>query len=130
MTRHPAGGHVGTAMLPDRNNVYGTLRAPTGLGQVRDAAEKVGGWESARVYTSGYDGAQTMRLSAAGAEFETTPAGEIEHLISGAVAGTLDEVIVFVGRVSRALADAGIDHGFEVYDRDGNLVFEIVPGAG
>ena len=83
---------MGTLMLPDRNNVYGTLRAPAGLDQVRDAAEKMGCWESARVYTSGYDGAQTMRLSAAGAEFETTPAGGIEHLISGAVGGTLGDV--------------------------------------
>jgi hypothetical protein len=42
------------------------------------------------------------------------------------VGGTDEEVIAFIEALSRALSAAGIEHAFEVYDSDKNLL-QVIP---
>ncbi len=111
--------------LPDFNNVYGQLYGLDGLAIVRDVATAVSGIEKVSIYVSGFDGAETLTIAGERIDFESQSLGASQHLLNGGVAGTVDEVIRFVRSLSRALTDAGVEHSFEVYNEEQDLVKEI-----
>ena len=71
---------------------------------------------------SGYDGSETLHLRIPTADFLTTPLEDGSHLFSGGVGGTPQELLGFVQAMSGALAAAGIEHTFEVYDAGRELI--------
>lgn len=109
-------------MTPDSNNVYGRVVTPTGLGPVLRAMQRLVGEGRVSIDTSQFDGAETLHFSTGDADFESTPLGDGSHLLNGGVGGTPDELVAFVRAMSQAFAEAGIDHRFEVYDDQHNLV--------
>jgi hypothetical protein len=112
-------------MIPDANNVYGQVVAPLGLSHVLAAVRPFATGGRVRLKTSGYDGATTLHLETDTLYFATTPLGGGEHLFNGGVAGSTAEVVVRVERLSASLSAAGVEHSFEVYDADQNLVCVI-----
>ncbi len=50
------------------------------------------------------------------------PLDKTSHLFSGGVTGTPDRVVAFVRAMSEALTVAGVEHTFEVCDKDGELL--------
>ena len=108
------------------NNVYGEVVAPDGLQPVRLAAEAALGPGTASVFRSKAGGAETLRIRTDAADLESLPLpGGIEHLLNGAVSGTADEVAAWAEAVSAALAEAGIEHQFNVHD--GTRVVRSLP---
>jgi hypothetical protein len=118
-------------MLPDRNNVYGEIRAARGLKPVLETiAELVGDRGRASVRRSGYDGSETLEFENESVDFESTPAGvRAEHLLTGGVGGTIEDVLAFVGALSAALSEVGVAHRLEVYDDQHKLV-RVLSGSG
>lgn len=118
-------------MIPDFNNVYGHVVAPHSLEAVLRAVRPLAAGGQAWIKVSGYDGAPTLHLETDSLDFQTTPLGEGRHLFNGGVGGTAGEVIALVENLSRALSAAGVEHAFEVYDEDQNLLRLVpaVPGA-
>src|SRR4051812_31600854 len=101
--------------MSDFDNVYGHFVAPQGLDPVLRAVRRLVGEGQASVYTSQFDGAQTLRFSTDAVDFESTPHdGGTRHLLNGGVDGTLPEVANFVRTMSELLTEAGIEHRFEV----------------
>ncbi len=115
--------------FPDYNNVYGHVVTPDGLAPVLDAVGGVEGVSKASIYVSGYNGAESLILSSDLIDFRSEPLDSGQHLLNGGVAGTIDEVIVFVAKLSHALSGAGVEHNFEVYNEEQELIKEI-PGSG
>ena len=113
-------------MIPDTNNVYGHVVAPRGLGPVLIAVRPLATGGQACLKTSGYDGTTTLHLETETLDFATTPLGGGRHLFNGGVAGSITDVVALVEKLSAALSAAGMEHGFEVYDADQNLVC-VVP---
>jgi hypothetical protein len=102
---------------PAFNNVYGQLVAPDGLGPVRDAIERTLGPGTASQFQSRPAAPKMIRIRTDVADFESLPLpGGIEHLLNGAVAGSMDEVVAFARTLSAALAEAKVEHSFEVHD--------------
>jgi hypothetical protein len=112
------------AMIPG-NNVYGEIIAPHGLETVLRAVEPLATGGRAYIYRSSYSGAETLHLVSDQVNFESDPLGAGEHLFNGGVGGSLDGVVDFVRALSDALHKAGIEHRFEVYDDEHNLVQEV-----
>jgi hypothetical protein len=115
-------------MLPDGNNVYGHVEAPRGLEQVLAALQPHATGGRVWLETSGYDGTTTLHLESDALDFATTPLGGGSHLFNGGVAGPAAEVLARVEAISSALSAAGLEHGFEIYDADQNLVC-VVPAS-
>ena len=115
--------------MPDGNNVYGRVEAPHGLEQVRSALQPLVTGGRALLKTSGYDGTTTLHLETDALDFATTPLGGGSHLFNGGVAGSAAEVLSRVGNLSAALSAANVEHEFEVYDADQNLVCVIPASA-
>jgi hypothetical protein len=66
-----------------------------------------------------------IRLRTDAADFESLPMpGGMDHLFNGSVAGSSDDVAAFVGRVSKVLAEAKIEHTFDVVD-GGRVVLSL-----
>jgi len=85
---------------------------------VADVGEK-----RASIYKSQFNGVETLHLSTDAVDFESTPLEDgSRHLLNGGVAGDSNDVVGFVTAVSRLLTEAGIQHSFEVYDNNHNLV--------
>ena len=104
-------------MIPRANNVYGQLTAPDGLRPLLVALERALGPGAGSVYRSGFSRAETLRVRTDAADMESIPLpGGIEHLFSGAVGGSPDDVVAFLRTLSAALAEAKVEHSFEVYD--------------
>ena len=74
---------------------------------------------------SGYDGTTTLHLETDAMDFVTTPLGSGRHLFNGGVTVSADEVLARLQSHSVALSAAGVEHGFDVYDADRNLVCVI-----
>src|SRR5262249_19215858 len=106
--------------------VYGHIVSPQGLGPVLRAVQPLAVGGRAWISVSGYDGTRTLHVETDSLDFSTDPLGEDRHLFNGGVAGTADEVVAFVESLSRALSAAKIEHSFEVYDVDQNLL-HVVP---
>lgn len=103
-------------MLPNKQNVRGVVTVPGGIRSVLGAVQQVFGESAVSIYRSGYDGAETLRVRTDFAELDSDDLRETDqHLLGGAVAGSLDEVARVVQQLSEALAQAGIAHQFEVY---------------
>jgi hypothetical protein len=116
--------------MPDFNNVYGHVVTPHGLDSVLKAVSRLAGVNRAFVKKSQFDRAETLSFSSDTADFDSTPLeGGHRHLLNGAVEGTLQNVVRFVQSMSELLAEAGIEHKFEVYDTEQNLV-KVVPETG
>jgi hypothetical protein len=113
-------------MLPDGNNVYGHVEATRGLEQVLAALQPLASAGRVWLKTSGYDGTTTLHLETDALDFVTTPLGSGSHLFNGRVAGSMVDVVALVGNLSVTLSVAGVEHEFEVYDADQNLVC-VVP---
>lgn len=114
-------------MLTDRNNVFGMIKASHGLKPIlRAIAGLVADGGRAAISRSGFDGATKVRMTTDAADFESTPLGGGEHLLNGGVGGSIDEVLEFVRALSGALSEARVEHRFEVYDNDNQLV-QIIP---
>ena len=115
------------AMIPEGNNVYGIITAPQGLEPVLRAVEQVVTGGRAYIYRSQFNGAETLHLRSETAEFESDHLDDgVQHLFSGGVGGSLEEVIHFVRGLSESLSGSEIEHSFEVYD-DQQLV-QRIPG--
>jgi hypothetical protein len=71
-----------------------------------------------------------LRLESEAVDFESEPVGPSEHLLKGGVGGTVEEVVTFVWALSAALAAAGVEHAFEVYDTSQQLVRTLPPEPG
>src|SRR5580704_14822116 len=104
-------------MTPDgNNNVYGHIVAPLGLYPILQAVSSVIGEGRACIHKSQFNGAETLRFSTDCVDFESTPLEEgNQHLLNGGVGGTLEDHVAFVGAMSKALTEIGIEHRFEVY---------------
>ena len=108
------------------NNVYGQVVAPDGLHPVRLAAEAALGPGTASVFRPKPGGAETLRVRTDAADLESLPLpGGIDHLLNGAVSGSADEVTAWVEALSAALAAAGVEHQFNIYD--GTRVVRSLP---
>ena len=117
---------VADDLLPDGNNVYGTVVAPDGMQPVLESVQRLVGKDNAYIYVSGYNGASTLHFSTQRCDFESTPLDDgSQHLLNGGVAGSVEAVIEFVKELSLHLSDAQIKHSFEVYDESEDLAFEI-----
>lgn len=103
-------------MIPDFNNVYGEIHTPQGLQRALAAVQLLVGQDRAYIYRSGYNGAETLHVRTADAEFDSEPFGGTGHLISGGVAGSPEEVVVYIRSLSDALEKVGVEYRFEVYD--------------
>ena len=115
------------AMIPEGNNVYGTITAPQGLEAVLRAVQQVVSGGRAYINRSQFNGAETLHLRSESIDFESDHLGDgVQHLFSGGVDGSLEEVIGFVRALSESLSRSGIEHSFEIYD-DQQLV-QRVPG--
>jgi len=102
------------------NNVYGQVVAPDGLRVVVVAAERALGPGAASVFRSRAGASETLRIRTDVADFESLPLpGGMEHLLNGAVAGPAEEVATFVRSLSASLAEAKVEHSFEVHDGRG-----------
>lgn len=112
-------------MIPDASNVYGHVVTPAGLNPVLAAVRPLAIGGRVWLKTSGYDGATTLHLETDTLDFATTPLGGGSHLFNGGVAGSTAEVVALVERLSAALSGGGVEHNFEVYDADQNLVCVI-----
>ncbi len=112
-------------MMPEGNNVYGRFTTPLGLEAVQRALEPLAVGGRAWIKVSGYDGNETLHLETASADFVSTPLEDGSHLFSGGVGGTAAEVLAFVRAMSEALAAAGVEHTFEVYDEGGELTHTL-----
>jgi hypothetical protein len=67
-----------------------------------------------------------IRLRTDAADFESLPLpGGMDHLLNGSVSGSADDVADFVRRISRALAEAKVEHTFDVLD--GGQIFLSLP---
>lgn len=115
-------------MIPEGNNVYAQITAPKGLKPVLGALRQVAGEAKGYIYKSGFNGARTIHFLTDNVDFESTPldVGR-QHLLNGAVGGSLEDVTAFVRLLSAMLADAGVENSFEVYDDESNLVQLIRP---
>ncbi len=110
-------------MVPEGNNVCGIITAPQGMQPVLRVVERLFAGGRASIYRSGYNGAETLRLRSDRVEFESDPIEDgSQHLFSGGVSGSPEEVVGIVRALSEALAKAGIEHRFEIYDEDQNLI--------
>jgi hypothetical protein len=68
---------------------------------------------------------EVIRLRTDVADFESLALpGGMDHLFNGSVAGSSDEVLAFARRVSEALANAKIEHTFDVLDA-GHVVLSL-----
>jgi hypothetical protein len=104
-------------MPPRHNNLYGQVVALDGLRPVLVAVEAVLGSGSGSVFRPAAARAETLRVQSDRADLETIPlAGDIEYLLNGAVGGSAEEILAFVRALSAALAEARIEHSFEVND--------------
>lgn len=101
------------------NNVYGQLVAPDGLRPVARAAEAACGPGSAAAYRDRASNTERLRLRTDAADLESLPLpGGTDHLFNGAVAGPIADVLAFVRALSSALTSEGVEHSFEVLDRE------------
>ena len=108
---------------PDYDNVYGHVVAPNGLQPILDVVRRLIGECRASIKTSQFNGAETLRFSTDAVDFESTPLKDgSQHLLNGGVGGDLSDVLAFVKTMSRLLTEASIEHSFEVYDNESNLV--------
>ena len=118
----------GDDMMRERNNIYGQIKTPKGLEPVLEALRQVAGDTKGHIYKSGFNGAKTLDFSTEMVDFESTPLDDgIQHLVTGAVGGTLEDVTAFVRSFSAVLADLGIENSFEIYDDESNPVQLIRP---
>jgi hypothetical protein len=114
-------------MIPEGNNVYGIITAPLGLEPVLRAVEHVVSEGRAYIYRSQYNGAGTLHLQSESADFNSENLDDgVQHLFNGGVGGSLEEVIGFVRMLSESLSRSGIEHSFEVYGDDHQLV-QVIP---
>ena len=105
--------------LPRHNNVYGQLVAPDGLRAVARAAEAVAGPGCAAAYRDRASDTERLRLRSDTADLDSLPLpGGTDHLFNGSVAGPTADVLVFVRALSVALTKEGVEHSFEVLDRE------------
>ena len=111
--------------FPDYNNVYGHVIAPNGLTTVLENVRGTAGVRKAGIKVSGYDGSESLILSGDLIEFESEPIENDEHLLKGCIAGTIEEIIIFIGQLSHALSEAKLDHHFEVYNEEQILIKEF-----
>jgi hypothetical protein len=89
--------------------------------------EQVVGEGRVAIKRSQFSGAETFCLRSESAYFQTDRLGDgVQHLFSGGVAGSVEEVVDFVPALSEALRRSGIEHSVEVYD-DQQLVPRIPP---
>ncbi len=116
-------------VFPGGTNVYGHIIIPGGLAPVLNAVRHVKGVGQASIYVSGFDGSESLTLSSDLIDFRSEPLDHGSQLLNGGVAGSIDTVVAFVARLSRALSDAGIEHHFEIYDEEVSLIKEF-PGPG
>ena len=115
-------------MTPEGNNVYGQIKAPMGLEPVLEAVQRATKEKTGHLYKSQFTGETTLRFSTENFDFGSTPLDEAhQHLLNGAVGGSLEGVTAFVRSLSAMLADLGIENSFEVYDDESNLVQLIRP---
>ncbi|WP_289535851.1 hypothetical protein [Pseudomonas sp. SO81] len=114
--------------IPESNNVYGLLTCPESLEEpARVLRQTLAlGSDDVVVKKSQFDGAQSLVFSAAQADFKAYGATEEgEYLFNGAVAGTAEEVCLFVQELHSALTQAGYRIRFEVYDAQQNCIAEF-----
>jgi hypothetical protein len=109
--------------MPDGNNVYGQIVSPDGLQPILRAARRLVGDGRASIYKAQFNGAETLRFTTETVDFESIPLKQGDrHLLNGGITGDSSEVVSFVEAMSRLLQEAGIEHSFEVYDAEKNLV--------
>lgn len=113
--------------IPKTNNVYGQIVAPDGLRPVHAAIEKVLGPGCASIFRARtLNPDEMLRVLTDVADIQSLPLpGGMEHLFNGAVGGSAEEVVAFVQRLSDALADAKVEHSFEIHD--GRQVVRSLP---
>lgn len=110
-------------MIPDSNNVYGTLTALRGLQPVSNAINAAVAGCRASIYRSQFNGAETLHVRSESAEFDSDPLKDgAKHPFNGAVGGTPKEVADFVQTLSDALSVAGVEHSFEIHDSEQKVV--------
>lgn len=109
--------------VPEGNNVYGHIVSPDGLQPILQVARRLVGDGRASIYKSQFNGAETLRFTTETVDFESAPLEQSgRHLLNGGIAGDSSEIVSFVEAMSRLLQETGIEHSFEVYDAEKNLL--------
>src|SRR5260370_6963157 len=100
-------------MLPEGNNVCGIITASRGLQPVLRAVEHLVAGGRAWIYRSQFNGAETLHLRSESVDFESEPLQDgVQHLFSGGVGGSLDEVLGFVRALPEPLSPPGLNPCF------------------
>jgi hypothetical protein len=112
---------VSGAGLPDSNNCYGQLTAPSGLAVVADLFVTPG-WRTRR-RVSGYSGAEELELDRPGLELESDPHEGHRHFIGGRVEPSA-RGRASLRLVSARLAESGVVHRLELYSPESNTLLD------
>jgi hypothetical protein len=87
------------------------------------ALEKALGPGCVSVYNPRPGAPEVIRLRTDAADFESLPLpGGMDHLFNGSVAGASEEVATLVRRLSRAFAEAKLEHTFDVVEGGGVIL--------
>lgn len=113
----------GWARTAYHHNVYGYVVASRGLGAVYDALNLAADWETRRIQDN------LLCLDAEVATLRSEPDEGDAHVLYVRANGSLEVIIAFVWRLSAALAAAGIEHNFEVYEARDRYVALIPPDS-
>jgi hypothetical protein len=118
------------AGLPAASNVFGYLGSSIGLGPVAAAlCSRLGmSPDEVKVYRSGFNGAETLRVETSSCSLEAHPAqlADTWHF-NGAVAGAPHEIFATLLPIALQLTWAGFSARFEIYDESFEFVAEC-PG--
>jgi hypothetical protein len=116
-------------MISKGNNVYGSLFAPDGLEIILDVIKPLLHDGKVYIYTSQFNSAKTLRLRSKNVDFGSEPLENNKHLLNGFVYGTFQDVKNFVSLLSKALKSINIQHSFEIYDENQELVEQLDSGT-
>jgi len=111
------------------NNVYSVLVAPVNLNAIKTALIQEFPEANVYLYTSRYNGSNTIHLRYCGADFKGYAACEgnesdSDFLFNGFLDGDTDQAVSKAKSMFERLESIGLAARYEVYDREGNPAFE------
>jgi hypothetical protein len=94
---------------------------------ILEAAREVMPTEAVSVYESGFDGQKLIRLYSDSVDMETEQGSR--DLFGGVAGRTIVEAQAFLGAFASTLASRGVEHRFELYSQNHDLVCEFSYGS-
>ncbi len=119
-----------TMSLPNNDNVYGYFYYDGAIEQFSNLAKMLKvklalSTEEVTVRRSQFSGELILKLNSEKADFCSGKMDESMYLFNGGVAGTIEEVCLFVESLHKIFTDNNFQAGFEVYDKNSNFVKEF-----